>query len=151
MKYLIVLLLLIAAPCYAEQSFFDQHEVSLNYSFLTKHINESDDVNEQNHIIGLTIDRWSFMTFNNSHYIRSWFLGYRFSTGSIMWENTAFYGKANLYVGALYGYEEYVPDCRGWTVAAGPTIEIGYDRLAIETLIFPFNGGVVVCTIKITM
>lgn len=146
---LLVLFMTTAGTC-EELSFFDKHEVSIGYSFYTKHLNNEEDLNEINHVMALSVDQWSFMTFKNSHYIRSWFLGYDFRTRKYDPFNTMFYARANLYLGALFGYGEYMPDIYGWTIGAVPTIELGYKNIALETMICPVNGGVITSGIKLT-
>lgn len=54
----------------------------------------------------------------------------------------------NLHVGALYGYEDDMPNFEGWTVGVVPTVEFGLKKVALETMLSPAQGGVLACMIK---
>lgn len=134
--YIMLSVIIIVPKCYAE--------VSIGYGPGCKHFKSSDDLNESNHIMGISIDKWFGLTFVNSNYVRSWFVGKTFRTGK--WKplnNQKWFGRLNLYFGLLYGYGEYVPDVAGWTIAPVPTFEVGYKKVSMETMIAPFDGGVV--------
>jgi hypothetical protein len=134
---LITLLLIIVPECYAEK-----HEVVISYGPGCKHFDGDDDLNEKNHIIGASLDKWFGLTFVNSDYNRSWFVGRTFRTNK--WEplNENWFGRLNVRLGLLYGYEEDVPDVAGWTIAPIPTMEIGHKKISMEILVVPFDGGV---------
>jgi hypothetical protein len=134
---LITLLLIIVPECYAEK-----HEVVISYGPGCKHFDGDDDLNEKNHIIGASLDKWFGLTFINSNDVRSWFVGKTFRTNK--WEplNENWFGRLNVRLGLLYGYEEDVPDVAGWTIAPIPTMEIGHKKISMEILVVPFDGGV---------
>lgn len=140
--YIILSVVIIVPKCYAEE-FFDKHEVIISYGPGCKHFNGSDDLNEKNHIIGVSIDKWFGLTFVNSGYNRSWFVGRSFRTNKWRPLNENWFGRLNLHLGLLYGYEEDTPDVAGWTIAPIPTMEIGYKMVSMETMVVPFDGGVV--------
>ena len=141
--YIILSVTIIVPKCYAE-NFFDKHEVVIGYGPGCKHFNGSDDLNENNNIFGLSVDKWFGLTFVNSNDVRSWFAGRTFRTGK--WkplDNKNWFGRLNLHLGLLYGYEKDVPEIAGWTIAPIPTFEIGYKKVSMETMVVPFDGGVV--------
>ncbi len=141
MKTIIIYIMLsamIAVPSYA----LDKHEVIAIYGPGCKHLDGSDDLNESNNILGLSVDKWFGLTFVNSNYIRSWFVGRSFRTNKWKLFNENWFGRVNLHLGLLYGYEEDVPDIAGWTIAPIPTIEVGYKQISMEIMAVPFDGGV---------
>lgn len=141
-------IILICLPAHAEEDFFDKYDVYIAGSFFTDHAKVSEGVNENNMALGISVDKWVGLTFENSHWKRSWFLGRTLCTKK--WEpfDNDFFVRGNLHIGILYGYEDDMPDIAGWTIGAGPTAEIGYKRLSFEAFVVPFDGGVVVGLIK---
>ena len=140
--YIILSVIIIVPECYAEK-FFDKHEVIVSYGPGCKHFNGDDDLNESNNIMGASVDKWFGLTFVNSNDNRSWFAGRSFRTDKWKPLNENWFGRLNLHLGLLYGYEEDVPDVAGWTIAPIPTFEIGYKKVSMETMVVPFDGGVV--------
>ena len=139
LAYIILSIIIIVPKCYAENN----HEVIVSYGPGCKHFNGDDDLNEKNHLIGGSVDKWFGLTFVNSNYIRSWFVGRLFRTNKWKPLNERWFGRLNLHLGLLYGYGEDAPDVAGWTIAPIPTFEIGYKQISMETMIVPFDGGVV--------
>ncbi len=136
--YIISFVIIIVPECYAEK-----HEVEIAYGPGCRHFDGDDDLNENNNIIGISIDKWFALTFVNSKNIRSWFAGRTFRTDK--WKplnNQNWFGRLNLHLGLLYGYEEDVPDIAGWTIAPVPTFEAGYKKISAEIMVVPFDGGV---------
>ncbi len=143
--YILLSVIIVVPKCYAE------NEISISYGPGCKHFKASDDLNESNHIMGISIDKWFGLTFINSNYVRSWFVGRTFRTNK--WkplDNNKWFGRLNLHLGLLYGYGEYVPDIAGWTVAPVPTFEVGYKKVSMETMYAPIDGGVVGVMFKYT-
>jgi len=139
--YIILSVTIIVPECYAEK-FFDKHEVIISYGPGCKHFNGDNDLNEKNHIMGLSVDKWFGLTFVNSNDVRSWYVGRTFRTDKWKPLNENWFGRLNLHLGLLYGYEKYAPDIAGWTIAPIPTFEIGYKRFSMGTMVVPFGDGV---------
>lgn len=146
----LIAFLVAANTCRGEEAFFDRHEVSLFTSAWVKHVNSSEDLNESNKTIGLSYDSWFGCTFENSHYNRSWFLGYTFNTKKYSIADSDFFLRGNIHTGLLYGYEDDAPNVSGWTVAAAPTAEIGFRNISAEALALPFDGGLIVVLLRYT-
>lgn len=140
---LTLLICILCSPCMAAE------EYAVGYSFFTRHLNHESDLNENNHGLMLAADNVFISTFNNSHENRSWFLGYVFRTKKYDPFDTWFWLRGNIYVGPLYGYEEDMPSMSGWTIGAAPTFEMGYKKIALETMVTPADDGVVACMIKL--
>jgi hypothetical protein len=152
-KTIVVLLfgILFSQFCYAEETdFLARHEVAVGYSFLTKHFRGGGDLNENNNGIVLYLDNFVASTFENSNYNRSWFIGYAFRTKKWKPQDWDFFCRLNFYIGPLYGYGNDMPNIGGWTVGAVPTVELGYKHISLETMVAPFDGGVVSFIIKYT-
>lgn len=126
----------------------DEKEFSIGYVPICKHFNNDPDLNEVNHGVFVSYDKWVIGTFNNSSYIQSYFLGKKFDTKKWKPLENNLYMKLNAHLGLLYGYGEHLPNVSGWSLAAMPTFEIGYKQFSIETMVFPVDGGVVACMFK---
>lgn len=127
-----------------------EDEISIATSIYTHHLNGDETLNENNQGIAVNYNDWMAATFVNSNYKRSWVIARRFPTEKYRIINDNTFLRASFYAGVLYGYEEYMPDLRGWTIAATPSVEIGYKKVSLETMISPAGGGVVSSLIKIT-
>lgn len=125
----------------------DETEYSLFTTVYVKHFSDGD-YNESNQLIGVSYNNWFGCTFENSNYNRSWFLGYSFRTKKYAIAESDFFLRGNLHTGALYGYDDDMPNIGGWTVAAAPTGEIGYKNFSIELLAAPFDGGVIISMLR---
>jgi hypothetical protein len=152
---IVMLLLLVCVKVDADESFFDRNEVSISYSVFTEHLSNGtqdngEDYNEDNHIIGLSVNRWFASTFVNSYDDRSYSFGRNFRTRKWKPYGDRLYGRANLLVGAVYGYDEHLPDIAGFTPGALPMFEVGYGRFAIDTLVIPSDSTVMSILLKIT-
>ncbi len=131
--------------------------ISIGASVYTKHLNGENDLNESNDAIIIKYDNFFGTTFVNSKYNRSWFLGYNFPTKKYSLKLTFNHGifkltpvddnyifiRGNLYIGLLYGYGCDMTNIDGWSIGAAPTIEFGYKKLSLETMIMPIDGGVI--------
>ena len=104
MKRILVALLIIFAllspVCYAA----DKHEVSIGYTPVCKHYESGEDLNEEIHLVMVSVDQWTFATYNNSHFERSYFAGRTFRTDKKVYRDKL-YCRFNLTVGLLTGYE----------------------------------------------
>ncbi len=134
-KFLIVILFYLLTP---SLSFGD---VSIFTGLYTKHFNNNSELNENNQIVGIKYNNWAASTFVNSSFKRSHFLARQWKTNKLFVNHV--YLRGNLYFGFLYGYGEYVPNVNGWSLALSPTFEIGYKNISVETLVMPFDGGVI--------
>lgn len=141
---IMLLILSTATTCCA-----DKNEFSIGYAPICRHLNE-DDPNESNNGIFVSYDKWMGGTFINSYSKRSYFLGRSFKTSKWTPFNNEVFGRANFHIGAMYGYGKEYPNVGGWTLGGAPTIEIGYNRLSIETMIIPVDGGVISFMFKYT-
>lgn len=142
--YLPLMIILLVTTAYA-----DEPEIWIGYAPICKHFNGDPELNEQNHAVFLSYDKWIAGTFNNSGNIQSYFLGRTFQTDK--WEYNHYFSRLNIHIGALYGYEEDMPNIGGWTLGAAPTFEVGYKQYSLETMVNPFaDGGVVSFMLKYT-
>ena len=128
---------------------YSEDEISIATSVYTKHLNGDKNLNENTQGVAIYYNDWLAGTFNNSNYQRSWILARRFSTDKYDLDDNLFI-RGNFYAGALYGYGDYMPNISGWTVGATPSFEIGYKKIALETMISPAGGGVISSLIKFT-
>lgn len=152
---LMVFTLLLCCKVEADEGFFDTNEVSISYSVFTEHLSNGtrdngDDYNEDNHIIGLSVNRWVVSTFVNSYDDRSYSFGRNFRTRKWKPYGDRLYGRANFLVGAVYGYDEHLPDIAGFTPGALPMLEVGYDRFSVDTIVIPSDSTVMSILLKIT-
>lgn len=139
--YTILILFTIVTCCHANEN-------SIGYVPICKHFNNNPDLNEVNHGIFLFHDDLVIGTFENSGYIRSYFIGKTFDTKKWKLFSNEIFTKLNINIGLLYGYGEHLPDILGWSIGIMPTFEIGYKKFSIETMVFPVDGGVVSCMFK---
>ena len=95
----------------------------------------------------ISVNNTFVSTFNNSHYDRSWFVGYSLRTKKK--EIKDLFIRGNLHIGPLYGYKDSMPNVEGWTLGVAPTIEFGIKNVSLETMLSPAQGGVIVSMIKI--
>lgn len=119
-------------------------EYSISIGLYTKHLKTSANLNEQNELFAVQIHNWTISTFNNSHYNRSWFLGYDFDTDKISLYISKLYVRGHFYIGTLYGYGDDLINIDGWSPAAMVTGEIGFNRFSIEGTYLPIDDGVVI-------
>lgn len=61
------------------------------------HLDRTRDWNESHHMVGVTCDRWSAMTFRNSHDRESYGIGYEYPLS----------GAFSAYAGVWTGYEDW--------------------------------------------
>ena len=110
----------------------------------TRHVDPSDDTNEASEFIGVGYRDYTFASFVNSYYDRSYFAGKRFQTRRFHpWGGDDWSVQGNLYAGMLYGYHSRVPNLEGFTPALAPTVALTYRSLAAELLYVPTpDGGV---------
>lgn len=135
MKYIIILILL--SVSYSCAPIFENHEIAVGYAPICSHlINDDPDYNETNDGIFFSYDNWFALTFENSHYERTFAVGYNLRTSKYKIENNLFV-RGNLYFGIMNGYEEELPNIAGISPALAPTIEIGYKNFSINTMILP--------------
>lgn len=141
-----IVILAMAVPCIAG----DVNEISIGYAPICRHFDYQPELNEVNHGLFVTYNKWFVGTFNNSHYIRSWFMGRTFRTKKWYPFGNEVFGRGNFHLGLLYGYGEYMPSIDGWTIGATPTFEMGYKQFSVETMVMPADGGVISVLFKWT-
>ena len=144
----IILTILLILGIYSISSAED--EISIATCVYTKHLSGSKGLNDHNESIFISYNKYSVGTFINSNYDRSWLLAYDLSTDKHDIINSDIFIRGHFYLGALYGYGDYMPNISGWTIGAAPTIEVGYKHISLESMITPAGGGVVSCLIKYT-
>jgi hypothetical protein len=153
--FITLTILLISSTAYAKPKFFKDHTVRLGLSFYTVHWcgktrSDGTSYNNHNNIIELSIDNWFVSTFSNSEYDRSYAFGYVFRTPKWHPFDNKFYGRLNADVGMVYGYRDLGLTHDRWTPGILPTMEIGWGRFAIDTIVIPFGSGVTSCLFKYT-
>jgi len=130
--------------CYAD-------EISIAFSPISYHIErpkKSNNINEYPHGIGVSYNGWSVITFENTSFNQSWFLGKQFKWKK--WNNNTLFWGVNFYLGVLKGYDFEI-NVGGWTPILTPTFEIGKNHYSLETTYMPTeNGGVIAAMIKYT-
>ena len=121
-------------------------EIVIGYAPTSYHWDERDEpdgrpYNTENHAVMVSYNQWFGLTYENSHYNRTYSIGYEFRTAK--WEplNNPFFIRGTLPVGLMYGYEEKFPNVEGFSIGISPILEIGFDRLSLKTLIVPIDGG----------
>lgn len=149
--YIILILVITCFNCFADDLFHEEkYEFSIGYIPICYHFDRDGDLNENNNGILLSYNKWLLSTFENSHEERSWFIGRTFRTKKWNPLDNEFFTRLNLHVGALYGYEDDMPDIGGWTIGVAPTAEVGYQRWSFEVVVMPFDGGVITGMLKYT-
>jgi hypothetical protein len=152
MKDLIVLLVacIVLVLCVCIYS-VNAAEISIGYSPFSYHVDrpdKNDDINENPNGIGVSYNGWSIVTFENSFFNRSWFLGKQFKWKE--WSNNSLFWGINIYAGILKGYDNDF-NVGGWSPAVAPTFEFGKGHYSLETSYMPtIHGGVFVGMLKYT-
>jgi len=125
----------------------DKHEISIGYTPVCKHYYSGENLNENIDFVMLSIDKWVFATYHNSHFGRSYFIGRTFRTDKKPFFIKNLYYRANFNIGLVTGYEdEIVTRVGDVTIIPFPTFEIGYKNFSIDTLVIPIFG----CLLKYT-
>ena len=137
-----LLVLLVSSACYA-------NEFSIGYAPICRHLNE-DNPNESNNGVFLSYNKWMGGTFVNSYGDRSYFVGRSFRIKDWKSINDDIFIRGNLHLGVLNGYGDEYPNLGGWTIGIAPTVEVGYKIFSIETMVTPFDGGIVSPMFKLT-
>lgn len=125
--------------CFVFSNIIYADDKAIFVGLFTEHIRHGDGLNEQNKIIGIKAYDFVLSTFENSHYDRSWFLGYGFKTKKAHWND--FWIRGNCYLGLLTGYDDFI-DLFGISPAGTITGEIGFKSISIETMFMPIDGGI---------
>lgn len=131
---ILTILLILCSSCFAG-------EVSIGYAPFCKHlVNDSPNYNENINLMVVSYDEWYLTTFNNSNYDRTISAGYNFRTSKYhVLKNNLFF-RGNLFVGLMYGYGDDLPNLYGISPAAAPTVEIGYKKFSVHTMIVPVTS-----------
>lgn len=115
---------------------------SIIYTPVSYHLDRSESRNEVNHAVGIEVNRYVALTFNNSNSNRSWFLGYDFASDPVYLLVRQWHLRGHFYAGALYGYGEYMPSIEGWSIGAAASAELCFDRWSVMVMGLPADGGV---------
>lgn len=117
------------------------------YGPISHHFQHDQENNEQNHVLGIELDKYVLLTFNNTHFKRSWFAGYDLEYRMIDFMGT--WASLHLLGGALYGYGDSMPNLCGWSIGAAGAVEVGYGRVSVMASVLPFDGGVMVGVVRV--
>jgi hypothetical protein len=134
-----IAVLCFAMPAFAEDSFFNKHEVSIGYAPYCAHlINDDPDYNEKNnHLIMIAVDQWFGMTFRNSDYERVVGGGYIFRTKKWNPFDNAFFIRGNMPIGIMYGYSNPPLGFGKWSLTGTLAVETGWKHFSINTAVVP--------------
>ena len=146
---LVLLFCSVTNICSADDIIKDK--LSIFTQLYVRHTYADPNLNEKNDIIGITYDRYTFFTFNNSFKKRSYFLGYDLVDKILCRKDKFLQINLHLYAGLLYGYgDSSFLSYEGHRLVAAPTFEFGlYKGLSVEVLHVPdLNLGTIISVIK---
>jgi len=119
----------------------EKAEVSIAVGVFTRHF-ASEHANERNRMLALSYNDWCVAWFKNSHYDETLFVGYGFRTDKYaIKESDKWFWRAGLYLGAVYGYHDNLPNIRGISPYGLPVGELGYGRFSFELGLIPAPGA----------
>ena len=143
MKRLLILvtvmsLLLAPLPLLAEE---EEYKMSVSVSVFTKHF-ASEEANDFNRMLAFSYNDWCIAWFNNSYYDETLFVGYAFRTDKYaIKKSDKWFWRVGLYLGAVYGYGDNIPNIGGISPYGLPVGEIGYGRFSFELGVVPAPGS----------
>lgn len=129
----------------------ESEEMSLMVGLFTKHVDQSDDPNENSQMLAV-----SYKNYVVSRYVNTWedptyFGGKRLQTKKYPYsENNNLFFQGNLYAGFLYGYGNNAAiNVGGIAPALLPTVGVGYKSTSLEMGYIPTpSGGVFLSLFK---
>lgn len=126
-------------------------EMSLMVGFFSRHVDQSDDPNENLKMVVVSYDNYVVSRYINTWDDTTYFGGKRFSTNRYAFHtNRDFFFQGNVYAGLLYGYGNNAAiNIKGIAPAAFPTIGVGYKSTSLEMAYIPTpSGGVFLSLFK---
>ena len=118
-------------------------EMSVMVAFFARHVDQSDDPNENLQMVALSYDNWVVSRYINTWDDTTYFGGKRFSTKRYaINRNRNFFYQGNIYAGLLWGYGNNAAiNIKGIAPAAFPTIGVGYKSTSLEMAYVPTTSG----------
>jgi hypothetical protein len=126
-------------------------EISVMVGFFAKHVDQSDDPNENLKMVVVSYDNYVVARYINTWDDTTYFAGKRFATNKYaFYENRDFFLQGSLYLGALYGYGNNADiNLKGIAPGVFPTIGVGYKTTSLEMGYIPTpSGGVFLSLFK---
>jgi hypothetical protein len=126
-------------------------EMSVMVGFFAKHVDQSDDPNENLRMVVISYDNYVVSRYINTWDDTTYFGGKRFSTNKYAFtQNREFFYQGSLYAGLLYGYGNNAAiNIKGIAPAMFPTIGVGYQNTSLEIGYVPTpSGGVFLSLFK---
>lgn len=126
-------------------------EMSVMIGFFAKHVDQSDDPNEDLRMVVVSYDNYVVSRYINTWDDTTYFGGKRFSTSKYAFHrNRNFFFQGSLYAGILYGYGNNAAiNIKGIAPAMFPTIGVGYKSTSLEMGYVPTpSGGVFLSLFK---
>jgi hypothetical protein len=126
-------------------------EISVMVGFFAKHVDQSDDPNENLRMVVVSYDNYVVSRYINTWDDTTYFAGKSFSTNKYaFFNNRNFFFQGSLYAGLLYGYGNNAAiNIKGIAPAAFPTIGVGYKSTSLEMAYIPTpSGGVFLSLFK---
>jgi hypothetical protein len=120
-----------------------QKEMSVMVGFFAKHVDQSDDPNEDLKMVVVSYDNYVVSRYINTWDDTTYFGGKRFSTNKYaFFSNRNFFFQGSLYAGLLYGYGNNAAiNIKGIAPAMFPTIGVGYQNTSLEMGYVPTPSG----------
>jgi len=126
-------------------------EMSVMVGFFAKHVDQSDDPNENLRMVVVSYDNYVVSRYINTWDDTTYFAGKRFATNKYaLYESRDFFLQGSLYLGALYGYGNNADiNLKGIAPGVFPTIGVGYKTTSLEMGYIPTpSGGVFLSLFK---
>lgn len=126
-------------------------EMSVMVGFFAKHVDQSDDPNENLQMVVVSYDNYVVSRYINTWDDTTYFAGKRFSTNRYTFhESRNFFLQGSVYLGALYGYGNNADiNLKGIAPGVFPTIGVGYKTTSLEMGYIPTpSGGVFLSLFK---
>lgn len=126
-------------------------EMSVMVGFFAKHVDQSDDPNEDLRMVVVSYDNYVVSRYINTWDDTTYFGGKRFSTNKYSFSETGnFFYQGNVYAGILYGYGNNAAiNLKGLAPALFPTVGVGYKTTSLEAGYIPTpSGGVFLSLFK---
>ena len=148
---------------YAVEDYFDEYaiedssddpapkESSVMVGFFSRHVDQSDDPNENLRMVAFSYDNYVVSRYVNTWDDTTYFGGKRLSSNKYaVHRNRDFFFQGNLYAGFLYGYGNNAAiNIKGIAPAMFPTIGVGYKSTSLEMAYIPTpSGGVFLSLFK---
>ena len=127
-------------------------EMSVMVGFFARHVDQSDDPNEDLRMVVVSYDNYVVSRYINTWDDTTYFGGKRFSTNKYAFHhsNRDFFFQGSLYAGLLNGYGNNAAiNIKGIAPAMFPTIGVGYKSTSVEMGYVPTpSGGVFLSLFK---